>query len=158
MTRKIVEPLLLLALSIPALGLAVAWGPLGYPVGAMFLALLGGWLNVVQRALAQADMNRAGIASGMLSVVLTVLMLHYFAAWIYREVRVKNERADWPAAWRWRWTLCLTAAVMMMFIAGLVGVGLFRTTSWFLETSEMFKRTPRSIASAPCEEPLPSSS
>jgi hypothetical protein len=65
--------------------------------------------------------------------------MHYFSAWLYGEIRTKKERSDWPAAWRWRWTLCLVAGLMLMFIAGLAGVGLFRTVDWFLQTPVIFK-------------------
>jgi hypothetical protein len=52
---------------------------------------------------------------------------------MYAEARVKQAGADWPPHWRGAWTLCLVTAVMLMFCAGLAGVGLFRTTLWFLQ-------------------------
>lgn len=93
-----------------------------------------GWLRVLQRVGPRIEVSVIGIATGLVCAIGTVMMLHLFGSWIYQEVRLKHARLDWPSAWRWSWTLSLLAAVVLMFLAGLVGVGLFRTTEWFLQT------------------------
>jgi hypothetical protein len=97
-----------------------------------------GWLRVVAPALQRIEVNAGGIATGIVCAAVTIFLLHRFAAWLYREIRGKNDRSDWPSSWRWPWTLCVVFAVMLMFVAGLAGVGLFRTTSWFLQTPVIF--------------------
>src|SRR5262249_21154673 len=122
------------------------WVVLGYPLHVIAWNLLVGWLLVAYRASSLIDWNLAGIATGIMCVALLAPALHYFGVWMYREVRAKQDRADWPAAWRWKWTLCLIGATMLMFIAGLVGVGLYRTTSWFLDTPVIFVKKPHSLS------------
>ena len=140
--KRIAEPILLLVSAIPVWGLVVAGLVFRLPVGAMFVAFVFGWWDVVFRAVPQVEVNLAGVATGILCVALTIFVLHRLAAWIYGEVQIKQERSDWPPAWRWSWTACLVAAVMLMFVAGLVGVGLFRTTGWLMETPEFVQRKP----------------
>ena len=104
-------------------------------------ALFLGWLRVVGRILPRIEINESGIATGVVCLAITVGLLHLFAAWLYAEFRTKQDCTAWPAAWRWPWTFCVVLAVMLMFVAGLVGVGLFRTTSWFLDTPEIWRAT-----------------
>ena len=104
-------------------------------------ALALGWYHVLMRIGPRIEINGAAIASGLVCVAATVVLTHSLGCWIYCEVRPKQDCADWPTAWRWKWTLCLTLAVGLMFTAGVVGVGLFRTWSWFLETPEIFRKT-----------------
>ena len=136
MKASILEPIWLLVLGVAALAAAIAWAF----TDALGVFLLG-WLRVAGRAAPRIELNLARVATGVVCIAAIVVGLHYFAAWLYGEIRVKQARVDWPASWRWRWTLCLVAAVMLMFVAGLVGVGLFRTTSWFLETPVIFTKT-----------------
>ena len=138
-TKKLLEPIILLALAIPVLALAIVF-MYGYPVHQIVWNVIAGWAYVAGRAVVEVEWNAAGIATGAICVVAIVALLHYFAGWLYREVRVKRGHADWPTAWRWRWTLGLTAAVALVFVAGLVGVGLFRTSGWLIDTTEWIKR------------------
>ena len=121
------------ALSLLAVALLLA--------GPVLSALVFGWMHVMERAVPRIEVNVAGVATGLACIAAVVIALHYFAGWLYAEVRLKQARTDWPASWRWKWTLCLIAAVMLMFSAGLAGVGLCRTTSWFLQTPVIFTRT-----------------
>jgi hypothetical protein len=137
---KIIEPIVLLVLAVPVAAVAWAWGPLRYPVGSLIWAFLSGWVYVPARALPQVEVSLAGVATAVVCTAAAVGLLHFLAGWMYTEVRTKKERTDWPPAWRWRWTVSLIAAVMLIFVAGLVGVGLFRTTSWLVETPHFFVR------------------
>ena len=139
MVTKILEPILLLVMSIPVLALAIVF-MYGYPIHAIIWYALTGWAYAAVRSIREAEADLVGIASAVVCVAAVVGLLHGFAGWLYREVRVKQERADWPAAWRWRWTLGLIGAVVLMFVAGLVGVGFFRTSSWLIETPQWFQR------------------
>lgn len=96
-------------------------------------ALMFGWLRVVRRIGPRIELNLAGLATGLLCVALLGVLTHFLGAWFYREIRARHAHPDWPPAWQWRWTVGTLGAVVMMFVAGLVGVGLFRTTSWLLE-------------------------
>ena len=97
--------------------------------------LLWGWWSVLRRVAPQVEINIAGIATAVACVAVIVFLLHRVGVWLYAEVRAKHQRTDWPTAWRWSWTLCLLATIVLMFVAGLAGVGLFRTTTWFLQGS-----------------------
>jgi hypothetical protein len=59
---------------------------------------------------------------------------------MFLEARERAERTDWPTRWRWRWTFSRSAAFILMFSAGLIGVGLFRTTTWFLQSPVIFEK------------------
>ena len=95
-------------------------------------ALVIGWYRVLARVGPQIEISYAGVVTALVCIGATAYVLHLVARWFYAELRVKPTRIDWPAAWRWKWTLCLVASVMLMFGAGLAGVGVWRTTSWFL--------------------------
>ena len=97
-----------------------------------------GWWRFLERVGPNIEVEPLGIVSGLICIAAVVFVLHYFAAWLYSEIRVKQEHSDWPTAWRWRWTLCLLAAVVLLFAAGLIGVGLCRTTVWFFETPQIW--------------------
>jgi hypothetical protein len=140
--RPIAEPMLLLLSSILMLGVVVAGLIFRLPLGEMGVALLIGWFNVSERAVPRIELNAAGIATGVVCVAITLVLLHRLAAWIYGEVVTKQQRITWPPAWRWSWTFALTATVMLMFVAGLFGVGLFRTTGWLFDTAEFVQRKP----------------
>lgn len=140
--KRIAEPILLLLAAIPVWGIVIAGLVFRLPVAAMLAAFFFGWWNVVFRAAPQVEVNLAGVATGILCGALTIFVLHRFAAWVYREVLSKQQRINWPPAWRWSWTAGVVAAVMLLFVAGLVGVGLFRTTGWLLETTEFVQRKP----------------
>jgi hypothetical protein len=101
-------------------------------------AMLVGWLRTLARGAPRMEINFVATATGVLCIAITLVVLHWLGAWLYREVRERRRQFGWPPAWRWQWTLGLVAAVMLMFIAGLAGVGLFRTTSWFLESPRIF--------------------
>src|ERR1043166_3636025 len=103
---KLLEPMLLLLLAIPMLALALLFMR-GYPIHLILWNVLAGWAYVVVRSVTEAEANLAGIATGAVCVIAIIGIMHYLAAWLYREVRIKQERTDWPTAWRWRWTLAL---------------------------------------------------
>ncbi|HZZ80832.1 MAG TPA: hypothetical protein VFE62_20180 [Gemmataceae bacterium] len=92
-----------------------------------------GWYRVIARVGPEIEISYAGVATAVVCIGAVVIVLHWLARWLYGGLRLAPTRADWPETWRWKWTLCLVAAVMLMFVAGLAGVGVFRTTSWFLE-------------------------
>jgi hypothetical protein len=138
--KRLCEPLIVLASASILLVVVVAWLRLGMPVGAMLLAVFIGWWHVLARVMSLVEVSVGGVVTGILCAVMAIVALHSFARWLYAEARIKKGRDDWPAAWRWSWSVGLCAVVGMMFIAGLAGVGLFRTTSWFLETPQFVTR------------------
>ncbi len=99
-------------------------------------ALAFGWWRVIARAVPRIEVDPAGVAVGVVSGLLVVVLLHWFAGWIYIETRTRQLRDDWPPRWRIRWTLCIIGSVVMAFVAGLVGVGLFRTVGWFVASAK----------------------
>lgn len=143
MNRKLIEPLALLMCAAVLLTVVVVWIKTGWPLFTALGVVLIGWWSVITRIGPQVEWNIAGIATAVLCIVATVFLLHHFARWLYGAIRFKKLDADWPAAWRWKWTCCVLASVMMMFIAGLVGVGLFKTTSWFVETPQVIVQRTR---------------
>ncbi len=91
--------------------------------------LLCGWWDRAARALPRADADLGGIATGVVCVGLLVVLLHHALAW-FRPAQTTP----------WRWTFALTASVALMFVAGLFGVGLFRTLLWLAQSHESLLR------------------
>lgn len=127
--KAITDRLSLVAAALCALALTA----LGVFTNA-FEPLTLGWWYVLARSAPRIEVSLIGVGTGVLCLGATMLTLHWIAAGIYREIRLKHGRTVELSEWRWSWTVGLVMAVMLMFIAGLVGVGLFRTTSWFLES------------------------
>jgi formate hydrogenlyase subunit 3/multisubunit Na+/H+ antiporter MnhD subunit len=137
MNARLFEPLLLLATSVAVLMVVLGFVlPMGIPILGIGIAVVTGWFNVLSRVAPRIEINIVGVATAVVCIAATIGVLHLIASWWYRHVQGTN-------AWRWRWTMALVAAVCLMFIAGLVGVGLFRTTSWFVATPEMIQNANR---------------
>lgn len=102
--------------------------------------LLIGWWRFSERVVPRITVEPIGMLTGVVFVLAATIALHYFVAWLYDAIRTKNDATIWPAEWSWRWTMCLIALVVLMFVAGLVGVGLQRTTVWLIETPEFLQR------------------
>jgi hypothetical protein len=81
-------------------------------------------------------MNWSGIATAAACLALLGWIVHRFGAWA----------ATWPTATKipWRWTKAplLVAGVVLLFWAGLFGVGLIRSSQWLLESQEPLLHDP----------------
>lgn len=89
----------------------------------VLFTLLFGWLSVLRRTMPLVVVSVAGVATALVALGLAAAVLHLLAArW--------SRHGQGP--WRLRWTVGLTFAVALMFVAGLSGVGLWRSTQWFL--------------------------
>jgi hypothetical protein len=126
-------------LGMGVLALSVAWCVLGIPIHSMLIAVLIGWFNVLQRIAPLITFNPVALLTAAIVLGGSVYALHCFAGWLYREIRVKQDRYLWPIQWRFRWTISLLFGVFLMFVAGLVGVGLFRTSSWLFHTDHFLQ-------------------
>lgn len=112
------------------------------PLGEASRLILAGWFDAIQRDGERMEISPAGIATGVICTAAALAVVHYLGKALYADFRRKNARADWPPAWRWQWSLAAVGAVVLMFSAGLCGVGLFRTTTWCLDTPQWTGKGP----------------
>ncbi len=125
--KTLKEPLSLLTAGLCAAAFTAIWAFTN-----ALEPLILGWWHVLARSAPRIEVSLAGVTTGVLCLGATALTMHWIAGGIYREIRLKQGCTVELNAWRWSWTVGLVAAVILMFVAGLVGVGLFRTTNWFL--------------------------
>lgn len=89
-----------------------------------------GWINFLKRVGPQVEINWSGIATATVCVALLGYIIHRLGAWA----------ATWPTetriAWRWTKAPLVVAGVVLLFWAGLFGVGLIRSTQWLLSMDE----------------------
>ena len=100
-------------------------------VGALVMVagyVLGGWIGFIAR-------NQGGIRwrwEVVWSVVIYATLLltggHYFARWLFGEM--KQQR------WRWTWTLRLFVLFVLMFAAGTSAVAIVHQTTWIATQPE----------------------
>jgi hypothetical protein len=88
-------------------------------------ALVAGWVHFLARVLPQITVNANGVLTGVVGLLAFVAGLHLFARWFYAA----SPDAP-PHRWQFRWTLGLTALVVVMFAAGIATVGTLHQIGW----------------------------
>lgn len=111
---------------------------------ALFVALLGqvgrkllfGWLRFAGETFPQARANAGGVVSGVLVFVLLIAAVHGFARTFRRTPSElpSSDSQSTTKGWRFRWSLTVVAAVVVMFAAGFATVGLARHVGWLLSS------------------------
>ena len=99
--------------------------------------LLFGWIGFIVQTFPRARVNPAGILSGLVVFLLLVAGVH----WLARSFRRQSEDGT-PAPglavsrWRFRWSLSIVVAVVVMFAVGFSAVGIARHAGWLLSSEE----------------------
>jgi hypothetical protein len=93
--------------------------------------LVAGWAFFLARVLPQITVNANGVLTGLVGLLAFVAGLHLFARWFYAA------SPDGPSRrWQFRWTLGLTALVVVMFAAGIATVGSLHQVGWLITSPE----------------------
>jgi prepilin-type processing-associated H-X9-DG protein len=91
--------------------------------------LATGWATYASSTLPRVTVRWGAVASLVVYLLIFISGAHLFMRWLYRE----SSRGQ---AWRVRWTLCGTAIVLLLFVAGMAAVGVSHQTAW-LATSPL---------------------
>jgi prepilin-type processing-associated H-X9-DG protein len=93
-------------------------------------ALVLGWVIFLARVLPRIRPNPASLALGCVTLVLFTLVLHGVGkAWM-------RDAATGQSGWKLRWSLAGTGAVLVLFAAGLAGVGIVHQVGWLSTSPE----------------------
>lgn len=120
----------------------------GLPMALLLGASLG-WISFLGRVLPQVQPDGASVGLGVLSFLLFAVGLHWFLSWFYaatfscRNPSAPGENstdAIHPPRWFARWTLCIVAIVVMMFVAGISLVGITHQVAWLATAKEPLVR------------------
>jgi prepilin-type processing-associated H-X9-DG protein len=85
--------------------------------------LLTGWAAYASSTLPRVSVRWGAAASLVVYLLVFTLGAHVFLRWLYRE----TTRGQ---SWRFRWTLCGTAIVLLLFVAGIAAVGVSHQAAW----------------------------
>ena len=103
----------------------------------LVVVLAGGWIWYLARTLPEVHVQAEGAASAIVCVILLAVGSHFFLSWLFRELNPQPDAApSGKNRWKWRWTLSLTAAVIVMFAAGMATVGVTHQIGWLLTSKE----------------------
>lgn len=125
---------------VPLFFVALCAGPIVEPP----FVLLFGWIFYLGHVVPQVSVNwdEAGLAG--LAIACFTLGAHGFARWLYAALRPEptagtephDANAKTASCWRLRWTLCGTAVVLLLFVAGTAMVGVVHQVAWLARSKE----------------------
>ena len=98
---------------------------------------LFGWIFYLARTLPDVKLTSDGAATAGICLVLLAVGLHFFLAWLYREIR-NPARVTMPRVdrWKWRWTADALVVTVLMFVAGMAVTGMAHQIGWLLNSKE----------------------
>jgi hypothetical protein len=94
--------------------------------------LLVGWVVFLWRNLWKVTVNPAGVATGVVAILLLLGATHYFCHGWRRAMPGDSDSPRRP--WRFRWTLSIVILLLVMFAAGFSAIGLARQLGWLLSS------------------------
>jgi hypothetical protein len=122
--RTVANGLVLFALVVVVLGcLGAVWIP------DLVGNLVVGWAFYLYRVVPQVRVSWPGVLTGGACLVLLAFGLHRFLRWLHGQ---RPAARPWPA----RWTGTVLALVVLMFAAGIAGVGIAHQTAWLVTSPE----------------------
>ena len=136
-----------------ALLIGEAWG-IGTDI---VMRLAFGWPLYLARVLPRVHASSAGLAMGIVCLILALIGLHWFLRWFYREMPRKEEDAPRPVrSWSFRWTTALVSIFVLMFVTGIAAAVIIHQVVWLararqpifttrLSTSPEFVRKQESV-------------
>jgi hypothetical protein len=109
--------------------------PIAPPVETSEVRLLVvGWAQFLWRNLGQVTINPAGVATGLVAIVLLLGVTHYLGRWLFGAKPGGSNAAR--RQWRFSWSLSAVILLVVMFIAGFSTVGLARHLGWLLSSND----------------------
>lgn len=120
----------------------VALAPLtGSTKAQVTFTLFFGWIEFVCTVLPEVHIRWDGVLLAGTAFALFLAVSHYLACWLYRELRASGAKDSVPRNWRFRWTLSLSAVLILLFAAGISLVGVTHQTIWLTTEKEpMYER------------------
>jgi hypothetical protein len=94
--------------------------------------ILFGWIGFIRRNFPKAIIEPAGVATGVVFLILLVGFIEIFARSILRSITSGTNAP--PRRWRFRWTLSMVAALFLMFAVGYSTIGLARHIGWMINS------------------------
>ena len=114
----------------------LACAGLVFPID-FFLALTLGWAVYLYRVLPRVSIDGAGILTAVLCLALFVAGSHAFLRWFYGRFQEasapKNQEVP---PWKARWTVALSASILLLFVAGISAAGIAHQLGWLLTSGE----------------------
>jgi hypothetical protein len=95
----------------------------GFIVECLFHLVLG-WAVFLWQTLPQVRLDLGMIASGLIALTLAVWGLQRFASWLTSQI------PGFTRLWKTRWTLALTAVVLLLFASAIAGIGIGHQAAW----------------------------
>lgn len=105
---------------------------LAFPFQAVFY-LIAGWIPFIRRVAPQLNVNWSNVATAVLCLFTVGLGAHWFLSWI--DASRTRDSAEPLRRWRFAWTASITAAILLLLIAGICILGVAHQTVW-MATSE----------------------
>jgi hypothetical protein len=96
-------------------------------------ALLFGWVSFIGRVVPRVEVSWVGVVSGAVFLGLLIVLLHLFARWC---AQAAADPSAPPRHWRFRWTLSIVTALVLMFIVGYSTIGLARHIGWLCSSPD----------------------
>lgn len=91
------------------------------------ITLLTGWITFLTDNARRMEVDPASLLTFAIVLIGFGLAVQYCGAMIYESIKEKQGQ---PAKWRLRWTVGIASASVLLFCAGMAGVGLFSHLAW----------------------------
>jgi hypothetical protein len=106
------------------------------PVAEVLGTLVIGWWRFLARVLPQQHINRSGMATAAICLLLLAVGMQWFLSWFYTAWQASSEEQPHQSTWRFRWTAYLLGLIMLTFAAGTAFVGVVHQTTWLTTSPE----------------------
>ncbi len=107
------------------------------PVGLIdaFVAFFAGWAHYPLRVVPEITVDIAAVATALIALVLFAVGLHRMCIWLYRKSDSQSGKRQWKRAW----SSGLVWGILLMFCAGMAGIGVVHQIVWlFTSKTPMF--------------------
>jgi len=91
------------------------------------ITLLTGWIAFLSENARRVEADPASLLTFAIVLIGFGFAAQYCGAMIYESIKEKQGQ---PAKWRMRWTIGIASASILLFCAGMAGVGLFSHLAW----------------------------
>lgn len=91
------------------------------------VTLLTGWITFLSENARRMEADPASLLTFAIVLIGFGIAAQFCGAMIYESIKEKQGQ---PAKWRVRWTLAIASASILLFCAGMAGVGLFSHLAW----------------------------
>ena len=116
--------------------LFLACAGLVFPID-FLLAITFGWVMYLYRVVPRVSIDGAGILTAVLCLALFVAGSHAFLRWFHGQFQAAIAPKDQEVPpWKARWTVALSASILLLFVAGISAAGIAHQLGWLLTSGE----------------------